>query len=86
MISAETGNLVIDFSGSGDLSQLQLKDQQSLELLDSEGQPYTQSFTVWSYTAAEQNLRVEFVLGRSSLDDPALQAQQSIIVVDIIVN
>lgn len=85
-VSAETGNLVVDFSGSGDLSQVQLKEQQSLELLDSDEQPYTQSFTVLSYTATEQNLRVEFALGRSSGEDPALQEQQSIIVVDIIVN
>ena len=85
-VSSQTGNLIVDLSGSGDLSNLQLKEQQSLDLIDENGQPYTQSFPVVSYTAVDQLLRIEFGTGRDAGDDPELEDQQSIIIQDIIVN
>ncbi|MCB0632603.1 MAG: hypothetical protein R2824_23050 [Saprospiraceae bacterium] len=86
IVSPQTGNLIVDLSGSGDLSYIQLKGQQALDLIDANGPPYTQTFPVLSYTAVDQLLRVEFGTGRDAGEDPELDDQQSIIIQDIIVN
>ena len=85
-IAAETGNLVIFFAGTGDLSTLQLSDQQTIEFTDSEGGSFSQTLPVLHTAPAEDLLVVTFGTGRGYGEDSEPEDEQSIIVQDVIIN
>jgi hypothetical protein len=84
--SAQTGNLLIDFSGSSDLTDIQLNEEQTLEFIDTGGQTLLQTLSVIDYYAGEQYLQIEFGTGRSGEDGLQPAGQQSIIIEDVLIN
>lgn len=86
VISSGTGNLIMYFSGTNDLSGLQLIDQQTLDFVDPDGQQVSLTLSVAGTTIVEQLLEVEFAIGRSYEDDLEPETEQSIIIEDVVVN
>ena len=76
--------LLVDFSGSYDFSEVTLEDTQHLVLVDANGNQSTLSFEVSHFTGSNELLQTTFAVGGNNLFGLELTEVQSIIIEDVI--